>query len=359
MRAQADGWERETSGGAPRNPGNPSRAEADLSDLPDFPDLAALAQRLSHLEGLRGKRDIQAPARHFAHHPFPELGAAAALGDDAALVPAAPGPLLLACEGLHPQLVAEDPWFAGWSAVLVNLNDIAAMGGRPLALVNSLWSQGPESAQALLEGMAFACDKFGVPMVGGHTNLQSPYSALSVAVLGTAPGPVLSARLARPGQLCCLLAHHGGAFHRHYPFWDAATQADPGRLRAHLELLVQLAGAGVAKAAKDVSMGGIAGTAVMLAEAAGCRLELDLDAIEPPAGVALEAWLTCFPSYGYLLAVEASAVADLAAAVAPHPGLWCGPIGRLLEGPASVELIQAGDRSTLWPGDAPLTGFGP
>ena len=35
--------------------------------------------------------------------------------------------LLLACEGMQPELVQEDPWFAGWSAVLVNLNDIAAM----------------------------------------------------------------------------------------------------------------------------------------------------------------------------------------------------------------------------------------
>ena len=348
MRSQADGLEGEASGGDHQNQRDRSRAEADLEGL---------VQRLFQLEGLQGKRDIQAPASLFAHQPFPSLGAAAALGDDAALVPAAPGPLLLACEGLHPQLVVEDPWFAGWSAVLVNLNDIAAMGGRPLALVNSLWSQGPEPAQALLEGMGFACDKFGVPMVGGHTNLQSPYTALSVAVLGTAPGPVLSARLARPGQICCLLANHQGAFHRHYPFWDAATQADPQRLRAHLELLVQLAAAGVVRAAKDVSMGGIAGTAVMLAEAAGCHLQLDLDAIESPPGVALEAWLTCFPSYGFLLVVDPGASAQLAAAVAPHPELWCGPIGRFGPGPVSVALIQAGARSLLWPGGEALTGF--
>lgn len=348
MRAQADEPEYKTSDGAKQNQGDRKRVDADLEGL---------VQRLSQLSGLLGKRDIQAPARLFAHHPFPELGAAAALGDDAALLPAAMGPLLLACEGLQPQLVAEDPWFAGWSAVLVNLNDIAAMGGRPLALVNSLWSQGPGPAQALLEGMGFACDKFGVPMVGGHTNLQSPYTALSVAVLGTAPGPVLSARLARPGQICCLLANHQGAFHRHYPFWDAATNADPGRLRAQLELLVQLAGKRVVRAAKDVSMGGIAGTAVMLAEAAGCELELDLDAIEAPPGVTLEAWLACFPSYGYLLAVEPGAWTDLAAAVAAHPELWCGPVGRFGPGPASVALILDGARSLLWPGGEALTGF--
>ena len=47
---------------------------------------------------------------------------------------------------MHPGLVEEDPWFAGWSGVLVNLSDIAAMGGRPLALVNSVWSGGADAA---------------------------------------------------------------------------------------------------------------------------------------------------------------------------------------------------------------------
>jgi hypothetical protein len=104
-------------------------------------------------------------------------------------------------------------------------------------------------------------------------------------------------------------------------------------------------------------MGGIAGTAVMLAEAAGCQLQLNLDAIEPPPGVLLEAWLACFPSYGYLLVVDPGASAELAAALAPHPELWCGPIGRFGPGPASVQLIQAGACSLLWPGGEALTGF--
>ena len=41
----------------------------------------------------------------------------------------------------------------------------------------------------------------------------------------------------------------------------------------------------------------------MLAESSGVSIALDLDAIEPPAGVALERWLRTFPSYGFLLSV--------------------------------------------------------
>ena len=76
------------------------------------------------------------------------LGAAQGvmLGDDCAVIPDADGHLLSAIEGLVDDFVAAMPWFAGYSAVMVNLSDIAAMGGRPIAVVDALWSAG--SAQA-------------------------------------------------------------------------------------------------------------------------------------------------------------------------------------------------------------------
>jgi AIR synthase-related protein len=321
-------------------------------------ELEALIRSLRQQAGLQSKRDIQAPARSFPHNPFPELGAAAALGDDAALLPAQTGALLLACEGMAPELVEEDPWFAGWSGVLVNLSDIAAMGGRPIAVVNSLWARAGDHAAALLAGMRFACDTFGVPMVGGHTNQHSPYNALSVAVLGAASGPLLSARRAQAGDELWMLVNGAGHFHRHYPFWDAATEADPPVLRAHLALLEQLAAAGIVHAAKDISMGGIAGTAVMFAEAAGCRLSLALDAIGRPAGVGELEWLTCFPSFGFLLAVKPGKGEHLLARVASHGPLLCCRIGAFADGPPGLALCRGPEQGLLWDGHEQLTGFG-
>jgi len=320
------------------------------------PDLAALAARLAALPGLLGKGEIQRPAAVFCHQPFPSLGAAAALGDDAGLVPAQAGPLLLACEGLNPTFVDDDPWFAGWCGVLVNLSDIAAMGGRPLAVVNSLWSRGVEPADQLLAGMRRACDTFAVPMVGGHTNLASPFTALSVAVLGSAGPRLLSARAASPGDQLMLLLNPVGRFHRHYLFWDAATHADPLLVRRQLALLPELAEQGLVHAAKDISMGGLVGTAAMFAEAAGCCLEIDLGAITPPPGVDLEDWISCFPSFGFLLAVQPDRLAALAELVAPLPALELATIGQFQPG-AGVRL-RLGDQRADLQGAAPFTGFG-
>ena len=316
-----------------------------------------LADQLRALSGLQSKRDIQAAAAVFAHQPFPDLGVAALLGDDAALLPAQRGGLLLACEGMHPDLVDEDPWFAGWSAVLVNLSDIAAMGGRPLALVNSIWSVGEEAAAPLLEGMRFACDKFSIPMVGGHTNSHSPYTALSVAVLGVAEGPVLSARSAQAGDALVLLIDGDGSFYRHYPFWDAATSADPKRLQTQLSLLPQLSQAGITRAAKDISMGGLVGTAAMFCEASGLGIEIARDAVERPTGVDELAWLSCFPSFGFLLAVPSDRLSDLQRMLQPYSNLINCQIGQFSQEITGVWLISQGQNEQVWNAATQLTGF--
>jgi hypothetical protein len=325
-------------------------------EAPDLP-LAALADRLRQLSGLTGKTDIQAPAATFPHRPFPTLGPAAALGDDAALLPPVAAPLLLACEGLHPALVADDPWFAGWCGVLVNLSDIAAMGGTPIAVVNSLWSRDAAHGAEVLAGLRRASEVFGVPVVGGHTNLQSPYDALAVAVLGTAAGPVLSARAARAGDHCHLLIDPNGRFRGDSLCWDAATGADPTQLRRQLALMADLAADGSVHAAKDISMGGLVGTAAMFCEAAGCGLSLDLAAIHPPEGVALEPWLTGFPSFGFLLAARPDQESRLAERVSACGGLLLARVGTFTDARRLV-LNQGGQQEEIWRGEAPLTGFG-
>jgi selenophosphate synthetase-related protein len=155
-----------------------------------------------------------------------------------------------------------------------------------------------------------------------------------------------------------LLIDANGRFYRHHPFWDAATEADPSMLQAQLALLEQLASAGIVHAAKDISMGGIAGTAVMFAEAAGCGLSLSLDAIQRPATVDEEAWLTCFPSYGFLLALKPGQGERLVAAAARHEQLLCCRIGAFAAGPLGLELCRCGERGLLWDGGEALTGYG-
>ncbi len=261
--------------------------------------------------GLAGKRDIRPAARYFG-----TVQAGIQNGDDAAaLLDSDGGYTLLAAEGMQPTFIDREPWFAGLCAVLTNVNDIAAMGGRSRAIVDVLWaSDSNEHTERLFAGLAAGAELFGVPIVGGHTGRTVGGAALSAAVLGKAKRLITSFD-ARPGHRVMACIDLGGKFRGDRPHFDGVTGGDPALARARLEVLPQLAEAGLALAGKDISMAGLIGTLLMLLETSGCGAQLDLEAVPAPACADSEPkrWLEAFPSFGFLLAVEPAHVAEVAA----------------------------------------------
>lgn len=267
------------------------------------------------------------------------------VGDDCAAIPDGEGHLLLAIEGFMNEFVAGDPWFAGWCGVMVNLSDIAAMGGRPTAIVDALWADGADNAQPVLEGLRAASQAYGVPIVGGHSNLRTDRGQLSVAVLGRAR-VLLTSFDARPGDRLVAAIDLRGRYREPFSNWEAATQAPATRLRGDLELLPAIAEAGLSRAAKDISQGGIVGTAAMLAECSGVGIEIDIREIPGPDGVPLDRWLLTFPSFGYLLAVAPADVAAVTGRFAAR-GIAAADIGTVTTG-SEIAITDGTARETIW-----------
>ncbi|MBV8793763.1 MAG: sll0787 family AIR synthase-like protein [Hyphomicrobiales bacterium] len=318
----------------------------------DAAALDALAERLRAGPALAAKADIGVVAARLGL-----TQGAIPVGDDCAAIPDGDGHLLFAAEGFISAFVAADPWFAGWCGVMVNLSDVAAMGGRPLAVVDVIWADGADGAQQILDGLRAAAAAYGVPIVGGHTNLHNREKHLAVAVLGRAGARVLTSFDAEPGDALVMAVDRRGAYREPFDNFQAALEAPPERLRADLALLPQLAERGLARAAKDISQGGIPGTAAMLAESSGVSIALDLDAIEPPPGVSLERWLKTFPSYGFLLSVAPRRVEPLLAMFRAR-GLHAASIGAVRPG-SQVTLHSEGHGALLRDFSAErLMGFG-
>jgi AIR synthase-related protein len=325
-----------------------------------------LVAELRHALGLQYKQDIQVAAKSlgqevhcslFQRQALAHHNAAIRLGDDCAAIPDGDSFLLLAAEGMWPVLVETEPWFAGWCAVLVNVSDIYAMGGRPIAVVDAMWSSSQAIATELWQGMMDASKAFDVPIVGGHTNGHSPYHALSVAILGRATHLITSFD-ARPGDLLVLVADFHGKAHPNYPFWDAATHADPQQMQRNLAILPDLAEAGLCRAGKDVSMGGIIGTTLMLLEASGCGAVLAIDQVPVPPGASLQTWLLSFPSYGFLLSIHPDQLDAVEARFKAHD-LVCSVIGHIQPG-STLTLTTGNESAVFWDlTHAPLTGFSP
>ncbi|WP_458382875.1 sll0787 family AIR synthase-like protein [Rhizobium anhuiense] len=314
-------------------------------------DIKALAAKLSTSGGIAAKQDIGTIAARLGLQ-----GQQIAVGDDCAALPDGDGHLLFAIEGFMNEFVAADPWFAGWCGVMVNISDVVAMGGRPIAVVDAVWADGEAGATLVLDGMRAASSAFGVPIVGGHTNMRTERGQLSVAILGRAK-TLLTSFDARPGDVLVAAIDHRGRYREPFNNWEAATDAAPARLRVDLELLPEIAEAGLALSAKDISQGGIIGTAIMLAECSHVGIDIDVAAIPLPAGVALDRWLVTFPSFGYLLAVVPEHVADVVTRFTAR-GISAAVIGAVVAG-AEVALVDGESRAVVRNhAEAPLLQLG-
>ncbi len=129
------------------------------------------------------------------------------VGDDVALVPGPLGSLLLASDavvaGIHADLSLVGLDDLGWKALVANVSDVAAVGGRPLAAVVSVAGPlGEVDVDLLYDGLLEASVAYGCPVVGGDLT-SSPTLVVSVAIAGdggsASPGPVLRSG-AQPGD---------------------------------------------------------------------------------------------------------------------------------------------------------------
>jgi AIR synthase-related protein len=245
------------------------------------------------------------------------------VGDDGVPVPGSD--LVAACDAIVPSMVERDPEWAGWCSVLVNVNDLAAMGAAPVGLLDALAARDASFAARILSGLRKASAAYGVPVLGGHTQLGVP-AALSVTALGRSPDPVPGGG-GKPGHEVRLTVDLGGGWRPGYTGrqWDSTTHRSPAELRA----LLRWVAAARPAAAKDVSMAGIAGTLGMLAEASGCGAVLDVADVPRPASeghVTMGDWLTCFPGFGMV-------TADVPGRSVPAPDPAASAVcGRLTDG---------------------------
>lgn len=275
------------------------------------------------------------------------LGPAGFVGDDGVPVPGCD--LVAACDAIVPSMVERDPEWAGWCSVLVNINDLTAMGAEPTGLLDAVGAPTRAILDRIITGLAAAAAAWRVPVLGGHTQLGVP-TALAVTALGRTNTP-LPAGGAQAGHHVRLTTDITGRWRRGYRGrqWDSTST----RSSADLVTMTRLPAAMHPAAAKDVSMVGVVGTLGMMAEACGTGAVLDVAAVPKPHDAGMGDWLTCFPGYGML---TADGTQDRSA----HPALPTGvrsAVCGTLEREPGVRLRWP-DGVTTNALTAPVTGLG-
>jgi selenophosphate synthetase-related protein len=205
--------------------------------------------------------------------------------------------------------------------------------------------------------MRAASAAYRVPIVGGHSNTRTDRGQLAVAILGRAKR-LLTSFDARPADRLIAAIDLRGRYREPFANWEAATDAPPARLIADLDVLPALAECGLASGAKDISQGGLVGTAMMLAECSRVGADIDIARVPRPQDVALDRWLQTFPSYGFLVAVR-PANASAVLARFKDRGIAAADIGEFTAD-HRVTLREGGASETIWDfAREPLIGCAP
>lgn len=288
-----------------------------------------IAQAVRMYDGVRRKSEIGAMVRDLR---IDSQEIIASFGEDAAVIRNHNDALLLAADGIWSKLMDADPYWAGYCSVLVNVHDIAAMGGKPLAMVDIFSISDITIRDLVIQGMHDASRQFGVPIVGGHLHPDTPYSVIDVAILGIAPiDGVIYSNTAQVGDTILVAIDLHGRVHPSCVLnWDSATLRSAEEVRSQIAVMQEIGTKKLVTAAKDISNPGILGTLGMLLEVSGKGAKVDLEKIPKPDllanNISFDHWIRMYPGMGFILTLKSEKI-DLVKELFEKTGMTVAPIG--------------------------------
>ena len=264
--------------------------------------LEAIVEAIRTFPGVTRKKAVQEIVGSLSTKEFSHV--AASEGEDAAAVEYGDDYILFAADGIIESLVETDPFYAGYFAVLVNVNDIAAMGGKPLAMVDVLSLSKSKVCGDILKGMATAVKKFNVPIVGGHTHPGCNYNAIDISIIGTVPKTdIILSSTAKDDDDIVFIMDLDGFFPPNLEYaWDTTSKKDGSIVQAQMEMMSTIASKHLADSAKDMSNPGCIGTLGMMLESSMKGGTVDIRKVPIPEGTDLTQWLLSYQGCGFVFA---------------------------------------------------------
>lgn len=274
-------------------------------------DLNSLIDSIKNFEGITRKNSINHIANILKETYNIAGNTILSFGDDASAIEIGNEKLaLLAADGMWGKLMEADPRWAGYCSVLVNVNDIAAMGGRPIGMTNVISTKDKKICNEIMEGINEGVKKFGVPMVGGHLHPDTPYNALDVSITGIVnKDDVITSCDANIGDKVIIAIDIDGKLHPQFDLnWDTTTMKSDELVQAQIEVMNKIGSEKLVTAGKDISNPGTLGTLGMLLEASDVGATIELEKIPRNENVNWEQWLKLYPGSGFVLTAESNNV---------------------------------------------------
>ena len=214
---------------------------------------------------------------------------------------------LITTDRIKTNYIESFPLGAGFSSILVGVDDIYACGGKPLAVSIIISFKDQILGQKMIDGICKGSKLFKVPIVRGHTNLKE-FNELSSTIIGEIKrDEYISATNARDKDNIILAVNFSGKIGRASKLhWDTVTYKSSEEVLNKRKAMNEIAKLKIVNSSKDVSNGGIFGTILQLIKYSKAGADINIEKIViPPILIEkaynLETYIQMYLTTSYIL----------------------------------------------------------
>jgi len=241
---------------------------------------------------------------------------------------------LITTDRIKTSYIENFPLGAGFSSILVGVDDIYACGGKPIAASIIISFKDQILGQKMIDGICKGSKLFKVPIVRGHTNIKE-FNELSSTVIGEIKkDEYISATNARDKDVIILAVDFNGKVGRANKLhWDTVTYKSSEEVLNKRKVMNEIAKLKIVNSAKDISNGGIFGTILQLIKYSKVGADINIEKIViPPAlmekAYNLETYIQMYLTTSYILTAPEKTSQDVVKIFNDH-GMFAAVIGRI------------------------------
>ncbi len=246
--------------------------------------LKRLAESIRNNENVIQKKEISPIIQFIKENSFKTERIFSDMGEDSAAVRDGDKYILITTDRIITFFVENYPFGAGFSSILVSVDDIYACGGKPLGASIILSFKKKKIGNQILKGICYGSNKFKVPIIRGHTNTNGTCYELSSTMIGEiSKNHYISAGGAQINDNIILAVDFNGRIGKASKyFFDTTTFKSSEEVLRRRKAMNVIAEKKIATSSKDISNGGIFGSIFQLIKYSKVGATININKIHIP-----------------------------------------------------------------------------
>ncbi len=246
--------------------------------------LEKIAETIRKNESIIEKIEINPIVQYIAYNSFKSSRIFSDIGEDSAAIKDENKYILITTDRIKTSFIEKFPFGAGFSSILVSVDDIYACGGVPIAASIIMSVRDVNKCKTILEGICEASKKFQIPIIRGHTNPHGTCYELSSTMIGEIEKDnYISAGNAQVDDNIILAVDFDGKVGKASTlYFDTTTFKKSEDVLNKRKAMNFIAEKKLVNASKDISNGGIFGTILQLIKYSNVGANVNINKIGIP-----------------------------------------------------------------------------